>query len=386
VSPTADFWHGRRVLVTGHTGFKGAWLGLWLAELGAEVTGFALAPETAPNLFDAAQLVRRLDSRLGDVRHADAVEQVVASSRPEVVFHLAAQSLVRRSYADPVGTYATNVMGTAHVLDSARRADDLRAVVVVTSDKCYENREWWWPYREDDPMGGHDPYSSSKGAAELVTAAWRRSYGTAALGIASARAGNVVGGGDWAEDRLVPDCIRSFSAGDPVVIRRPDAVRPWQHVLEPVAGYLTVAERLVVEPGAYAEAWNFGPSIDDARAVGEVVERLVELWGDGASWQHDQGVHPHEAGLLQLDASKARARLGWRPRLHLDEALAWTVEWYRRFGTGEDAAVVTLEQIEDYQAREGAPVSERGELAGDPESASEPGGYRDQGCSPRVLQ
>ena len=349
VSPTADFWRGRRVLVTGHTGFKGAWLGLWLSELGADVTGFALAPETSPNLFTAAALERRVESMLGDVRDAASVDRALAESHPEILFHLAAQSLVRRSYHDPVGTYATNVMGTVHVLDAARRASGVRAVVIVTSDKCYENREWWWPYREDEALGGHDPYSSSKGAAELVTAAWRRSF-AAAIGIASARAGNVIGGGDWAEDRLVPDCMRSFAAAEPVVIRRPDALRPWQHVLDPLAGYLRLAERLVSQPEEHAEAWNFGPGADDARRVADVVDRLTELWGAGARWEHDDAEHPHEAGLLQVDASKARARLGWRPRLSLDETLAWTVEWYRRFGAGEDAAVISVEQIERYEA------------------------------------
>ena len=298
MSPSSAFWHDRRVLVTGHTGFKGAWLSLWLSRLGARVTGLALAPETSPSLFTLAGLAERVDSRLGDIRSRAIVDAVVAESRPEVVFHLAAQALVRRSYADPVATYETNVMGTAHVLEAARRADGLRAVVVVTSDKCYENREWWWPYREDDALGGYDPYSSSKGCAELVTAAWRRSYfgGPASpAGVASARAGNVIGGGDWAEDRLVPDCMRAFGTSTPVVIRRPAAVRPWQHVLEPLAGYLLLAERLAEGPG-FAEAWNFGPSVDDARPVSWVVDRLVRFWGGDARWAHDGSEQPHEAG------------------------------------------------------------------------------------------
>ena len=351
-----EFWRDRRVLVTGHTGFKGAWLSLWLHRLGARVTGFALPPATSPNLFTLAAIDRQIDSQLGDVRDPSAVDAVLALSRAEVVFHLAAQALVRRSYADPVGTYAANVMGTAHVLDAARRASGLRAVVVVTSDKCYENREWWWPYREDEAMGGHDPYSSSKGCAELVTAAWRRSFflsdGTAPVGLGSARAGNVIGGGDWAEERLVPDCMRAFAAGEPVVIRRPAAVRPWQHVLEPLSGYLTLAERLSSDPRGFGEAWNFGPATDEARPVAWVVDRLSRFWGDGARWERDPRTHPHEAGLLQVDASKARARLGWTPRLSLEEGLRWTVDWYRRVGAGEDAAALTLDQIERFESLE----------------------------------
>jgi CDP-glucose 4,6-dehydratase len=273
-----------------------------------------------------------------------------------VIFHLAAQSLVRRSYLDPVGTFATNVMGTVHLLEAARRASDVRAVVIVTSDKCYENREWLWPYREDDAMGGHDPYSSSKGCAELATAAWRRSFfggggGRAPVGVATARAGNVIGGGDWASDRLVPDCIRAFEAGQPVLVRRPDAVRPWQHVLDPLAGYLALAEGLWHEPARFSEAWNFGPAPDESRPVRWVVSRLAQLWADGARWQADEdGDHPHESGLLQVDASKARARLMWRPRLRLDDALQWTAVWYRRAGRGEGATGLCLDQIERFDA------------------------------------
>ena len=351
-----DFWRNRRVLVTGHTGFKGAWLSLWLLRMGARVTGFALPPSTSPNLFTLAALDQGIDSQLGDVRDPSAVDRVMARSGAEVVFHLAAQALVRRSYVDPVGTYAANVMGTAHVLDAARRASGVGAIVVVTSDKCYENREWWWPYREEDAMGGHDPYSSSKGCAELVTAAWRRSFCLAdearPVGLGSARAGNVIGGGDWADDRLVPDCMRAFASGDAVVLRRPEAVRPWQHVLEPLAGYLMLAERLSGDPRGFGEAWNFGPAPDDARPVAWVVERLSRFWGDDARWELDRGTHPHEAGLLQVDASKARARLGWAPRLSLEEGLRWTVEWYRRFAAGEDAAALALEQIGRFEALE----------------------------------
>jgi CDP-glucose 4,6-dehydratase len=356
VAITRDFWRDRRVLVTGHTGFKGAWLSLWLSRLGARVTGFSLPSTTSPNLFTLAAIERRIDSQLGDVRDPSAVDAVIERSRAEVVFHLAAQALVRRSYVDPIGTYATNVMGTAHILDSARRASGLRAIVVVTSDKCYENRESLWPFREVEAMGGHDPYSSSKGCAELVTAAWRRSFflpdSAVPVGLGSARAGNVIGGGDWAEDRLVPDCMRAFASGEPVVLRRPAAVRPWQHVLEPLAGYLILAERLSSDPQGFGEAWNFGPVSDEARPVAWVVDRLSRLWGDGARWEPDPDTHPHEAGLLRVDASKARARLGWTPRLSLEEGLRWTVDWYKRCEAGEDAAALTLDQIERFEALE----------------------------------
>jgi CDP-glucose 4,6-dehydratase len=353
VGPSQAFWANQRVLVTGHTGFKGAWLSLWLQRLGARVTGFALEPETTPNLSALVSLGTRIDSVVGDIRDLHALNAVYARVRPQVVFHLAAQSLVRPSYNDPVATYATNVMGTIHVMEGARHSPDMKAVVVVTSDKCYENREWWWPYREDDAMGGHDPYSSSKACAELATSAWRRSFfrgtsGRAPVGIASARAGNVIGGGDWAVDRLVPDCIRAFAAGSPVVIRRPESVRPWQHVLDPLAGYLMLAERLCTHPADFGEPWNFGPVEDEARPVRWVVSRLSELWADGAGWTLESGEQPHEAGLLQVDASKARARLRWRPRLGLDEALRWTVDWYQRARQGEDAARLTLEQIDRF--------------------------------------
>ena len=295
-------------------------------------------------------------SRIGDIRDETAVEAAVQEADPEVVLHLAAQALVHRSYEDPVGTYATNVMGTAHVLNAVRRATSARAVVVVTSDKCYDNREWWWPYRETDPLGGHDPYSSSKACAELVTAAWRRSYfepeGATSTGVASVRAGNVVGGGDWAQDRLVPDCVRAFTDDRPVLIRRPHASRPWQHVLEATFGYLVLSQRLHDQPAAHADAWNFGPPGDDARTVGWVVDRLARTWGAGARWQRDGDSHPHEAGRLQVDASKARALLGWAPRLTVEEALDWTVEWYRRFGDGESAADLVAEQIGRFEALE----------------------------------
>lgn len=350
--PDPAFWSGKRVLVTGHTGFKGAWMSLWLLRMGARVSGLALDPPTEPSLFALAGLDRRMDSRIGDIRDPEAVSVAMRAADPEILIHMAAQPLVRLSYDEPMETFATNVMGTIHVLEAARRSANLRSIVVVTSDKCYENREWPWPYRETEPMGGHDPYSASKGCTELVASAWRRSYfsrpGTAAL--ASVRAGNVIGGGDWAGDRLIPDCVRALSDGRPVAVRNPHAIRPWQHVLEPLSGYLMLAERLHTDPAAHAEGWNFGPADGDARPVSWVVSRVVERWGDGASWVLDGGDHPHEASYLRVDSSKSRMRLGWEPRLDLSGCLDWTVEWFRRRQAGEDAAEITLDQIARYEA------------------------------------
>ncbi len=345
-------WRGRRVLVTGHTGFKGSWLSLWLHALGAKVTGFALPPPTQPSLFDAARIGELIDHVEGDVRDAAAMRAVVDHARPEVIFHLAAQPLVRLSYDEPVETYATNVMGTVHLLEAARTVPGVAAVVCVTSDKCYENREWIWPYRENDPMGGHDPYSSSKGCAELVVAAYRQSFfHQSGPAVASVRAGNVIGGGDWAADRLLPDLVRAFEAGVAPLIRSPDAVRPWQHVLEALGGYLLIADRLLVGEAQFADAWNFGPDDDDARPVSWIVERMRAAWGDGAfDPQADTGSRPHEAGLLRLDCSKARTALGWRPALTLDQALDWIVAWHKATGVGDDARAVTLSQIADYAA------------------------------------
>lgn len=354
INPNPGFWAGRSVLVTGHTGFKGAWLSLWLTRLGARVTGFALAPETEPNLYGLAGLSNRIAHRIADVRDLEALRACVREAEPEIVLHLAAQALVRPSYSDPVGTYASNVMGTVHLLEAVRSCPSVRAVVIVTSDKAYENREWLWAYREDEPMGGRDPYSNSKGCAELVTSAYRASFfgedGHSAK-IASARAGNVIGGGDWSLDRLVPDVVRAFERGEPVEIRAPHAVRPWQHVLEPLSGYLRLAEALCGGDGArYAEGWNFGPNDADCRPVSEVVAGLARGWGEGASWQLAGGTHPHEAIFLKVDASKARARLGWGRRLQLAEALDWTGAWYRAQAHGADAAALTLEQIARYEA------------------------------------
>ena len=348
-------WRGRRVFLTGHTGFKGAWLALWLHRLGAEVTGFALPPPTWPSLFERARIGELLFHFEGDIRDLDAVTAAMRQSRPEVVFHLAAQPLVRLSYDQPVETYATNVMGTVNVLEAARHVGGVRTAICITTDKCYENREWVWPYRESDPMGGHDPYSSSKGAAELVIAAYRRSfYEAAGIGLASVRAGNVIGGGDWAMDRLVPDLVRAFEAGQAPAIRSPDAVRPWQHVLEALGGYLLIAERLLAGERAFADAWNFGPADDDARPVGWIVDRMRSAWGNDAAppapWT---GTVPHEAGLLKLDTSRARSLLGWHPALPLSEALEWIVDWHQRTAAGQDVRAVTTAQIDDYRARAG---------------------------------
>ena len=345
-----NFWRGKRVLVTGHTGFKGSWLSLWLQSLGADLCGLALAPETEPDLFTLARVGDGMRSIQGDIRDYETVAAVFRQFKPEIVLHLAAQPLVRLSYSEPVMTYATNVMGTVHVLEAARHCEATRAIVNVTTDKCYENKEWLWGYREDEPMGGYDPYSSSKGASELVTNAYRRSYfGAGDVALASARAGNVIGGGDWAQDRLVPDILRAFERNEPVVIRNPHATRPWQHVLEPLSGYLTLAERLYTEGQAFAEGWNFGPGEDDARPVQWIVERMVDKWGDNASWRLDTNPNPHEANFLRLDVSKAKSRLKWKPRWDLSNALNNIVEWHRAYVMKSDMQAVCLGQIKNYE-------------------------------------
>ncbi len=350
VSPLS-FWRGKRVFVTGHTGFKGAWLSLWLTDLGAEVTGYALPPPTDPSLFVVADLERRLRHVVGDVRDVDHLSEAMREARPEVVIHMAAQSLVRDSYLDPVATYAVNVMGTVNLLEAVRRVDGVWAAICVTSDKCYENRETSRPYREDDAMGGFDPYSSSKGCSELVAAAYRRSFFAAGgAAIASARAGNVIGGGDWARDRLIPDLLNGFAAGARPLIRFPDAVRPWQHVLEPLSGYLRLAEALYEGDRTAAEGWNFGPDEDDARPVGWIADRLTTLWGDGAGWDLTGEPQPHEANVLRLDCAKARTHLGWTPRWGLDEALRRTVAWRRAFEAGADMTDFSLSQIRERLA------------------------------------
>lgn len=348
-----EFWRGKRVFVTGHTGFKGGWLSLWLANMGAKVHGYALEPPTDPNFFVACQLERGLASNvIADIRNPDSLQRAIQDAEPEVVFHLAAQSLVRYSYKEPVETYAVNVMGTVNLLEAIRNTPGTRAVVNVTSDKCYDNREWEWPYREDEPLGGHDPYSSSKACSELVTAAYRLSFlGPANVNLASARAGNVIGGGDWAEDRLIPDFFRAAEAGETLSIRSPGAVRPWQHVLEPVAGYLTLAEHLYLHGAPFATAWNFGPEDSDAKSVQWIIEQLCERV-TSASW--DAGSQPqlHEAHTLKLDSSRARHRLGFRPRWDLKTALDRTVDWHKAWHNGQNMSEFTAQQIAEYDSGE----------------------------------
>ncbi len=351
-----SFWTGRRVFLTGHSGFKGSWLSLWLQALGAEVQGFALAPDTSPDLFTVARVAEGMSSQMGDIRDADALTDCVRDFGPEVVFHMAAQPLVRLSYRDPVGTYATNVMGTVNLLEAVRATPSVRAVVVVTTDKCYENKEWVWGYREDEPMGGNDPYSSSKGCAELVTQAYRRSFFADSDGpaVASGRAGNVIGGGDWAEDRLVPDILRALDAGAAVRIRNPLSTRPWQHVLEPLSGYLRLARSLLEDGQDSAEGWNFGPREEDARPVQWIVERMTAAWPGTTSWEADDSFHPHEARYLKLDISKAGKRLGWHPRWTLEHALDRIVHWHRGLSTGENMRVRCLDDIAAYAAAGGS--------------------------------
>ena len=349
-----SFWTGKKVLVTGHTGFKGSWLCLWLQSLGAEVTGYSLKPPTNPNLFEVADVGSGMTSVIGDIRDLARLQSVFAEVKPEIVFHLAAQPLVRASYVDPVETYSTNVLGTVHLLEAVRNTSSVRAVVNVTSDKCYENREWVWGYREHEPMGGHDPYSNSKGCAELVTSSFRNSFfnperhSSHGVALASARAGNVIGGGDWAADRLIPDILRAIGKGEPVVIRNPDSIRPWQHVLEPLSGYLQLAEKLYVEGARYGEGWNFGPNDEDAKPVSWIVGNLTKSWGEGASWKLDDSEHPHEAHYLKLDCSKAKMDLGWHPRWSLSHSLEKIIEWHRAWHAGEDMRQVTLGQIEQF--------------------------------------
>ena len=351
---TPAFWRGRRVFLTGHTGFKGAWLSLWLQQLGAEVSAYALAPETKPNLFEIADVSTGMRSEIGDIRDLHQLTQALKQAQPEIILHLAAQPIERRSYAEPIETYSTNVMGLVHLFEAIRAVGGVRVCVNVTSDKCYENREWPHGYREIDPMGGYDPYSSSKGCAELVTAAYRQSFfypsdQDASLHLASARAGNVIGGGDWASDRLIPDMMRAIVKGQPVLIRNPSAIRPWQHVLEPLSGYLKLAERLAGENGRdYAEAWNFGPASDDVRPVKWIVEKMVERWGDKASWALDPAEGPHEAQFLSLDCQKAHRNLGWRPVWTISEAIEKIVDWHKQFNKKSNMREFTLNQINDY--------------------------------------
>jgi CDP-glucose 4,6-dehydratase len=346
-----DFWYKKRVLITGHTGFKGAWLSLILKHLGANVTGFSLAPNTAITLFDSLKLESSITSILGDIRNAQEIEHAIKASKPEIVLHLAAQPLVRKSYLDPVETYSTNVMGLVNVFESIRKYKKVQAVVNVTSDKCYDNKEWHWGYRESDMMGGHDPYSNSKGCAELITSSYRKSYFEAQkIQLASARSGNVIGGGDWSQDRIIPDIVQSMIINKNIILRNPTATRPWQHVLDPLSGYLTLAEQLCSQDGQhFAEAWNFGPiSKQQNQSVQYVVEQAIKIWGSQITWKTDKNYQPHEAINLNLDCSKANSRLKWYPKLPFDKALNKTLDWYRADQQKLSMQEFTLEQINEY--------------------------------------
>jgi CDP-glucose 4,6-dehydratase len=351
-----NFWNHRPVLITGHTGFKGSWLSLWLHTLRAKVTGYALDPPTQPNLFEQAGIATTLHSIRGDVRDFTTLKRVVAECRPDVIIHMAAQSVVRRGYEDPIETYSSNVMGIVHLLEAVRQLKHRCVLVNVTSDKCYANREWVWGYRENEPMGGADPYSNSKGCAELVTTAYRKSFFSPerieehGVALASARAGNAIGGGDWTRDQLIPDLMRAFLASKPCLIRNGSAMRPWQFVLEPLRGYLMLAEKLSQDSSRFASSWNFGPFDADAKTVSGIADELVVLWGHGAAWIQDPGMHPSEARILKLDSSKANACLGWHPALPLRTALGWIVEWYRAFEAGKDLQLLSRTQIERYEA------------------------------------
>jgi len=351
-----DFWRKKRVFVTGHTGFKGSWLCLWLHGLGAEITGYALPPPTQPSLFNLACVEDLLRSIPGDVRDGASLAKAMGETHPEIVIHMAAQPLVRDSFKDPAHTYATNVMGTVNLLEAVRKCKGVKAVINVTSDKCYENREWVWGYRENEPMAGYDPYSNSKACSELVTSAYRNSFfnpkegNTHGVGLASARSGNVIGGGDWAADRLIPDCVRFILRGERIVLRHPQAIRPWQHVLEPLWGYLLLAQKLCENGSRYAQAWNFGPEDQDAKTVEWVVKAICSKWGQKASYEIDKGKHPHEAHYLKLDCSKAKAELGWYPKWNLETAIDKIIKWVLAYRDGKDVRNVSYKQIRDYEA------------------------------------
>jgi CDP-glucose 4,6-dehydratase len=362
------FWLGKKVFITGHTGFKGSWLSFWLQQLGANITGYALSPEVEPNLFTLANVAEGIESIEGDIRDTHRVIAAIKHCRPDIVFHLAAQPLVRQSYREPVETFAVNVIGTANVLEAIRSSSTVRVVINVTSDKCYENREWIWPYRETDRLGGYDPYSASKACAELVSDSFRRSFlADSSVALSTVRSGNVIGGGDWAQDRLVPDLIRCLLRGDPPRLRDPKAVRPWQHVLDPLHGYILLAEKMYVEGAKLAEAWNFGPDYKQPVNVGEVARELLERWGyDGrlihqnlnartfrrqlVSDMYSKRQQPHEARHLALDCSKAKSRLGWKPLLDTKEAVRWTVDWYKAYANDADVRETTLQQIKLYES------------------------------------
>jgi CDP-glucose 4,6-dehydratase len=347
-----EFWNGKRVLVTGHTGFKGSWLAFWLKMLGAEVCGYSLAPEAQPNLFEDLHLKNEIESITGDIRDLKHFEKTLVNFKPEIVFHLAAQSLVRRSYRQPVDTYTTNVIGTINVLEAVRQTNFVKAVIVITTDKVYENKEWHWAYRENERLGGFDPYSNSKACAELAVSAYRNSFfSESETLIATARAGNVIGGGDWSEDRLLPDVFRSLIFGDKLEIRNPHSIRPWQHTLEPLAGYMKLAEKLYEGEKDFAEAWNFGSSEEDSKSVGWILEEIRRIWNEPVNWEITDSKQPHEAKILKLDSTKAKSELNWLPKLSLTEALTLTTEWYRSFKDEKDLIEMTKNQITYYQSK-----------------------------------
>ena len=345
-----SFWKGKKVFLTGHTGFKGAWLSLWLQKMGAIIKGYSLDVNTKPALFAQANVAAEMESEIGDIRNLEQLTESMVSFSPDILIHMAAQPLVRLSYQEPVDTYTTNVIGTVNVLEAARKCSNLKAIVSVTTDKCYENKEWEWGYRENEPMGGHDPYSSSKGCAELVTTAYRRSFFSSGdtASLASARAGNVIGGGDWAEDRLIPDILRAFEKSEPVVIRNPLSTRPWQHVLEPLSGYLVLAQELFLNGDNFAEGWNFGPKDEDCKPVSWILDTMVTYWGNNASWSLDKNNNPHEAGFLKLDCSKASNRLKWNPKWNLELTLKSIVDWHKLYTNGGDIKKQCLKEINIY--------------------------------------
>jgi CDP-glucose 4,6-dehydratase len=347
-----SFWQDKKVFLTGHTGFKGGWLYLWLSSMGARVTGYALTPNTSPNFFSVCKVEDLLEkSHLANIRDLQQLQSAMQEAQPEIVIHMAAQPLVRYSYNNPVETYATNVMGTVHILECIRLLNTVKSSVIVTSDKCYDNNEWVWGYRENEPMGGHDPYSNSKGCAELVTSAYRASYFSKekSVSIASARAGNVIGGGDWSNDRLIPDAIKAFESHQALIIRNPLATRPWQHVLEPLSGYLSLAQSLYENGNIFASGWNFGPKDDDVRSVQSLVELLIEKWGEDAIWELEKNAQPHEAQALKLDCSKAQQLLGWVPRWSLEQAIEKITDWQRAFQSQKNMQHFSLQQIRDYE-------------------------------------
>jgi len=353
-----DFWNKRKVFITGHTGFKGSWLCLWLHSLKADITGYALQPPTIPNLFETCRIDKFVHSIIADIRHENKIKEAIKSVNPEIVIHMAAQSLVQESYNHPKETFDVNVMGTVNLLEAVRSCKNTKVVINVTSDKCYENREWIWGYRENEPLGGYDPYSSSKACSEIVTAAYRNSffhpnnYRLHGVGICSARAGNVIGGGDWAADRIVPDCVTALQSGRKIKIRNPHAVRPWQHVLEPLCGYLMLAEKIFAEGPEHSKAWNFGPDDNNVRTVEYLVKTFCDKWGPSASYEIQKNEYPHEAQLLKLDCSMAKSKLGWIPKWDLEEVIDKIVMWTKRYAAGENMVDECIGQIDDYSKPE----------------------------------